>query len=46
MLWFFDPKACGTLLPDQGIEPMPPALEGEVLTTRLPGKSLDFKFSY
>ena len=27
-----------------GIEPAPPALEGEVLTTGLPGKSLEFLY--
>ena len=27
------------LAPQPGIEPTPPALEGEVLTTGLPGKS-------
>ena len=30
----------GILAPQQGIEPTPAALEGEVLTTRPPGKSL------
>ena len=29
----------------QGIEPKPPALEGKVLTTGPPGKSLDISFS-
>ena len=33
-------EACGILAPRPGIEPAPPALEGEVLTTGLPGKSL------
>ena len=40
MFWFFGPKACGILAPRPGIEPATPALEGEVLTTRPPGKSL------
>ena len=35
----FDCRACGILGPWPGIEPTAPALEGEVLTTRLPGKS-------
>ena len=35
MLCFFGLKACGILAPLPGIEPVPPALEGEVLTTRL-----------
>ena len=39
MFWFFGPKACGILAPRPGIGPAPPALEGEVLTTGLPGKS-------
>ena len=33
------PVACGILLPEPGIEPMSPALEGGVLTTGLSGKS-------
>lgn len=32
----------GPYLPDQGLNPCPPALEGEVLTTGLPWKSLTF----
>ena len=36
---FFGCKACGILAPQPGIEPTPPAVEGEVLTTGLPGKS-------
>ena len=39
MFWFFGPEACGILAPRPGIKPAPPALEGEVLTTGLPGKS-------
>ena len=39
MFWFFGLKACGILAPPPGIEPVPPALEGEVLTTGPPGKS-------
>ena len=39
MFWFFGPEACGILAPRPGIEPAPPALEGEVLTTGPPGKS-------
>ena len=37
---FFGREACGILAPQPGIEPAPPALEGEVLTTGPPGKSL------
>ena len=33
MFWFFGCEACGILIPWPGIEPVPPALEGEVLTT-------------
>ena len=36
------PFACGTLIPRPGIEPAPPALEAQVLTTGPPGKSLEF----
>ena len=36
---FFGPKAYGILSPQPGIRPVPPALEGEVLTTGPPGKS-------
>ena len=43
MFWvfffFFGHKAPGILAPGPGIEPATPALEGEVLTTGLPGKS-------
>ena len=41
MFWFFGREACGILAPQPGIEPATPALEGEVLTTGLPGKSQD-----
>ena len=37
--WFLGPKAYGILAPQPGIKPTPPALEGKVLTTGLPGKS-------
>ena len=30
---FFGPEACGILAPQPRIEPAPPALEGEILTT-------------
>ena len=40
VLFFFGPKACGILAPQPGIEPMHPALEGKVLITGWPGKSL------
>ena len=40
MFWFFDHKACGILVPQPGIKPTAPALEGEVLTAGPPGKSL------
>ena len=39
MFWFFGNEAGGILASGPGIEPAPPALEGEVLTTGLPGKS-------
>ena len=37
---FLHRKANGILVPLPGIEPTPPALEGELLTTGLPEKSL------
>ena len=37
MFGFFGHEACGILAPWPGIEPAPPALESEVLTTGLPG---------
>ena len=38
MFWFSGPKACGIIAPQPEMEPPPPALEGEALTTELPGK--------
>ena len=38
--WIFGHEACGILVSWPGIEPTPPASEGEVLTTGPPGKSL------
>ena len=40
----FGLKATEILDPRPGIEPTPPALEGEVLTPEPPEKSLDFFF--
>ena len=37
-------EACGILAPRPGIEPTPPALEGEVLTTGPPGRSLNYSY--
>ena len=39
MFWFFGQESCGILIPQPGIKPAPPELEGEMLTTVLPGKS-------
>ena len=39
MFWFLGHETCGIIAPQPGIEPSPPELEGEVLTTGLPGKS-------
>ena len=44
MFCFFGPEACGILAPWPGIEPAPSALQGEVLTTGLPGKSQHVSF--
>ena len=41
MFWFFGREGCGILAPRPGIEPVPPALEGEVLTTGPPGISVN-----
>ena len=37
--WFFGHQAFGSLAPQSGIKPTPPALEDKVLTAGLPGKS-------
>ena len=42
MFWFFSHEACGILAPTPVVEPIPPAVKGEVLTTGPPGKSLHF----
>ena len=42
MFWFSGREARGILAPQPGIEPAPPALEGEVLTTGPPGKARCF----
>ena len=39
MFWFFDPEACGILALQPETEPVPPILQGKVLTTGLAGKS-------
>ena len=44
MSCIFGHEACGILAPRPGIEPAPPALEGEVLTTGPLGKSPTFIF--
>ena len=46
MLWFSGCKACGILVPQPGTTCSCPALEGEVLTTGPPGKSLKDLFKY
>ena len=38
MFWFFGHKACGIFVPQPGIELVPSALEGKILTTGSPGK--------
>ena len=45
VFWFFGREACGVSAPWPGVEPAPPALEGKVLTTGPPGKSLLFFLS-
>ena len=39
IFWFFGPDVCEILVPQPGIKPTPPALEGEVLSTGPPWKS-------
>ena len=39
MFWFFSQEVCGILVPQPGLEPTAPALEGKVFTGP-PGKSL------
>ena len=46
MLWCLGHEACGILPPQSGLGPTHPALEGEVLTDGLPGKSpVELKYS-
>ena len=45
MFCFFGYEACEILAPRPGIEPTASALKVEVLTTGLPGKSLEMLFS-
>ena len=45
MFWFSGHEACGILAPSPGMEPATPSLEGEILTTGLPGKSLHCLFN-
>ena len=45
MSWFLGHRAYGILAPRPGIEPVPSALEGEVLTTGPAGKSPKFFLS-
>ena len=40
LLFFFSHQTCGILIARPGIEPTPPALQGEILMTGPPGKSL------
>ena len=42
VLAFFGHEARGILVPQPGIEPTPPALEGKILTTGPPGRSLSY----
>ena len=40
MFWLFGCEACGISASQAGIEPPPPALEGEVLTREVPRMEL------
>ena len=44
MWFFFGREVCGILAPQPGMEPVLSALEGNVLTSGLPGKSLSGLF--
>ena len=44
MFWLFGLKECEILALQLGIKPTPSSLEGEVLTTGLPGKSVGLNF--
>ena len=46
MFWFCGCEACGVLAPRPGIEPLPPALEGEVLTTEPPEMSQELSIEW
>ena len=46
MFWFFGWEACGVLVPQPGIKPAPPALEGGVPTTGLLGRPLKILILY
>jgi len=44
VFWFFGREACGISAPRPGIKPTDPALEGKVLATGHPGKSMELIF--
>ena len=44
MFWFFGQEAYGILVTWPGVEPTRPALEGKVLFTEPPGRSLGVHF--
>ena len=46
MFWCFPLRHVGSEIPDQGLNPHPPALEGEVLTIGPPGKSHLWEFGW
>ena len=46
LFWFFGLKVYGSLAPQPGIKPTPLALEGEILRTGLPGRSLSYNFFF
>ena len=45
MVWSLGREACGISAPQPGMEPVPPALEAELLTTVSPRKSPEFSSS-
>ena len=44
IFWVFGPELCGILAPWSEVKPVPPALEGDFLTTGPPAKSKEVQF--
>ena len=46
MFWCFGQETWSVLAPWPGIEPIPPAVEGEILSSGPPGKSVYYFFFF